>query len=567
MKLSSQFRYSTFNRSSMNTAERTIELSFSSERPVDQWFGRETLSHSPGAVDMRRLHARAPLLWNHDHNDIRGVVENARIGADRRGYATVRFARTAAGDDAMSLVMDGIVKGVSVGYRILEMEESRGEDGAKQYTATRWMPQEISLAPVPADHTVGVGRSAAEFDVPVRNLMPAITQKPVTAGIAVARSVPAQPKETPMSVTPLRPTDIVDLSARDQRRYSIQRAIAALVSNNPKARDGLEFEVSADIAKRTNRLPGGFYMPSKMLGRSAIAATGSGAALVGQEFETSDFINALRAKSRVLQLGARILPGMVGNVAIPKALTGALASWISPEGADSTENEATFAQVRMTPKTVSGYAQATAQMIASISPEMESMLLGDLARGVAQAIDLAAIAGTGANGQPLGVLGVSGVGSVALGVNGGPITLDAIEQLEEVVTNQNVDGDNLAYLTTPAIVKQMRGLLDSAARPVWQWSPDPAGRPGHAPGFLNGYSVARSNNVPAALTKGTGTGLSAVLFGNWPDLIIGEWGVIEISTNRFGPTFASGGIELRVIASVDVALRHAEAFAAITDAT
>ncbi len=370
-----------------------------------------------------------------------------------------------------------------------------------------------------------------------------------------------------MPVTPLRTTDIVDLSARDQRQYSIQRAIAALVSNNPKARDGLEFEVSAEIAKRTNRLPGGFYMPSKMLGRSAIAATGSGAALVGQEFETSDFINALRGRSRVLQLGARILPGLIGNTAIPKTLTGALAHWISPEGADSTENEATFAQVRMSPRTVSAYAQATAQMIASISPEMEAMLLGDLARGVAQAIDVAAIGGTGSNGQPLGILGTSGIGSVALGTNGGPITLAALEALEETVTAANVDPDDgLAYLTTPQIVKEMRALVDTSGQRQWLWYPDPSGRPGRAPGAINGIAVARSSNVPSDLTKGTGAGLSAVLCGNWSDLIIGEWGVIEISTNRYGPTFASGGIELRVIASVDVALRHAEAFAAITDA-
>ncbi|MCW8308391.1 phage major capsid protein [Acidiphilium sp. PA] len=371
-----------------------------------------------------------------------------------------------------------------------------------------------------------------------------------------------------------------DLSTRERNAYSVQRLLAGMLDK--KKQTGIEFEISDSIAKNMKRT--GFFMPSSMLGRAypgggtapaqtyspaaPYVASTTGAALVGQEFAPGGFIAALRGKSRVLQLGATVLPGLVGNVAIPRLGTGAAAAWISPEGSDITESEASaMDQVRMTPKTVAGYAQATRQFIVSISPEAEAFLMRDLARGVAQAIDIAAIAGTGSNGQPLGILGTSGIGTVALGTNGGPITLAALEALEETVTAANVDTDDMAYLTTPAIVKEMRGLVDSANRPVWSYFPDPTGKPGRAPGALNGLPVARSTNVPSGLTKGTGTGLSAVLFGNWPDLLIGEWGVIELATNPYGAGFSSGGLELRVMATVDIAPRHPVSFAAITDAS
>lgn len=372
----------------------------------------------------------------------------------------------------------------------------------------------------------------------------------------------------------------LNLSGKDLQSYSLQRAIAGMISTDRNSHKGIEAEISDEIRKQLNR-PGGFFIPTSlpidgaaanrgaaMLGRRAVyTATGNAGALVGQQFETDSFINALRAKSRTMQLGARLLPNLVGNVAIPKAQTGATAAWLTPEGSDATEDESTFAQIRMTPHNIASYAQMTRGMVASISEEMEQYILADLARGAAVAIDLACIAGTGANGEPTGVLNTSGIGTVAIGTNGGPVTLAALEALETTVTGQNVDSDAMAYLVNPAQVGKMRGLVDSAGHPVWQWSPNPMATPAHAPGFLNGYAVARSSNVPANLTKGTGTNLSAIIFGNWSDLVVGEWGYMELSVNAFGPTFASGGLELRAIASVDVALRHPEAFAAITDAS
>jgi HK97 family phage major capsid protein/HK97 family phage prohead protease len=140
---------------------RTVELSFSSENDtIERWFGIEVLSHAAGAVDMSRLANGAPVLWMHDWGDQRGVVESARIDADRKGRAIVRISRSPAGEQLLQDIADGIITKVSVGYLVNGMKLSEERDGIDVYLVTDWQPFEISFVSVPADDTVGVGRSA-----------------------------------------------------------------------------------------------------------------------------------------------------------------------------------------------------------------------------------------------------------------------------------------------------------------------------------------------------------------------------------------------------------------------
>jgi HK97 family phage prohead protease len=121
-------------------------------------FGDEVLSHSPGAANLNRLNSGAPLLFNHHMDDVVGVVQGAHIGRDRRGHATVRFARTGRGDEMMGLVQDNVLRNVSFMYSVDAVTET--SSGAR-VTVTNWTPMEISIVTVPADNTVGIGRSAA----------------------------------------------------------------------------------------------------------------------------------------------------------------------------------------------------------------------------------------------------------------------------------------------------------------------------------------------------------------------------------------------------------------------
>ena len=135
-------------------------MSFSSEEPVQRYFGQEVLSHEKGAADLSRLNnGTAPFLWNHNRDEVLGVVQKAEISEDRRGYATIKWSRNPNAVEKRNDVEDGIISQVSFAYQINEIEE-RGEE----MVVTKWKAMEISLVSVPADASVGVGRSLEEKD-------------------------------------------------------------------------------------------------------------------------------------------------------------------------------------------------------------------------------------------------------------------------------------------------------------------------------------------------------------------------------------------------------------------
>tara|TARA_B100000214_G_scaffold374997_1_gene359540 strand:- start:1030 stop:2949 length:1920 start_codon:yes stop_codon:yes gene_type:complete len=133
-------------------------FSFSSEEPVERYFGKEILSHDDGAADFSRLNnGTGPFLWNHDRDTVLGVVRNAQIDNDKRGYATIKWSQNPAAQEKRQDVEDGILSQVSFAYKINEVEE-REED----FLVTKWSALEVSLVSIPADSSVGIGRTFEE---------------------------------------------------------------------------------------------------------------------------------------------------------------------------------------------------------------------------------------------------------------------------------------------------------------------------------------------------------------------------------------------------------------------
>ena len=141
--------------------DRRIEVAFSSEEPVERHFGQEVLDHAPESIRLGRLTDTGALLVNHDPNDLVGKVEEINLGSDRIGRATVRFGNSSRAQEVYQDVQDGIRTGVSVGYQIHKLEEEKDDD-VSIFRATDWEPMEISLVSIPADSSVGVGRSNDE---------------------------------------------------------------------------------------------------------------------------------------------------------------------------------------------------------------------------------------------------------------------------------------------------------------------------------------------------------------------------------------------------------------------
>lgn len=138
--------------------EREIELSFSSEKEVDRFGFVEVLEHGKDSVVLDRLNDGAPLLFNHNANEYLGTIKQARVDADNKGRAVVRFGKGGRANEIFEDIKDGILSKVSVGYSIDEYREERKKN--KDYIfVTRWTPFEISIVTLPADNSVGLGRS------------------------------------------------------------------------------------------------------------------------------------------------------------------------------------------------------------------------------------------------------------------------------------------------------------------------------------------------------------------------------------------------------------------------
>ena len=368
-------------------------------------------------------------------------------------------------------------------------------------------------------------------------------------------------------------SDYLDMG-NEAKDFSITRAINAVINNDWRGA-GLERAASESIAKRLGRQSaGGFYVPRDALQYRtpyAAGALGTGGAIVATQLLEGSFIEVLRNKSKVIELGATMLTGLVGNVDIPRRTVTTPGYWVAEAGT-ITEGEGTFDKLSLTPKTIGALSQYSRNMLMQSTPAIEMLVRSDLAAVLSLGIDLAAINGLGSANQPLGIMGTAGIGSVAGGANGAQVTIDNLIDLATAVANANADSDSLAYLTNAKVLGFLSKIKATTGQYLWQRSEDgpnyaPVGGSGNNLSVL-GSRLAITNQVPSNLTKGTSAGVcSAVIFGNWSDLIIGEWGILEILPNPYdSASYAKGSVLIRAMQTIDIGVRHAGSFALMADA-
>ena len=179
---------------------RTFTIPVSSDVPVQRWWGTEILDHADGAINMDRLRDGAPVLLDHDPTKQIGVVEGATTDG-KRLQATIRFSRSALGEEVLQDIVDGIRKNVSIGYRIEDLVETEKDT----FKATRWSPMEVTVTSVPADNTVGFGRSEdhtfSPLDLLTQQRSPAMSDPIENTPVEeTAPVIPSEPVEAPVNV-------------------------------------------------------------------------------------------------------------------------------------------------------------------------------------------------------------------------------------------------------------------------------------------------------------------------------------------------------------------------------
>lgn len=608
-------RFAVFERETVNTENRTVEVAFSSEEPVKRWFGDEVLSHAPGACDLSRLNDGGAVLFNHAWDKHIGVIERAWIDSDKKGRALIRFGNSARAAEKWQDVQDGILRHISVGYRVNDMalDNPEADYDDYRYIVTSWEPYEISFVTVPADTTVGVGRSNTPevTQLPVepepqnpepvekgnRNMdktqnKPAVVPAEPTdtaergmqaersrvsellaigrayaahGGIEAAekviasggneanlRAVIMENMKTPATVT----SDSIGMNATEKREFSLLRAMEAAATGKWE-KAGLEREVSAELEKQHGRSATGFFVPTDLMARAySKGIKVNGGNTIATDFRDDLFIDLLRNRLATAQLGATVLDGLVGDITIPKQLTGNSVTWVDENG-QAIDSNATFGQIGLKPKTVTANTELSRKFMLQSSLSAEQFARNELLQAMMLGIDLAAINGSGTSNQPTGILNTSGIGAVAIGTNGGALTWQHIVALETSIAAANADLGNLAYLTNTKVRGALKTTLKSEGVSGYIW------QDGDTP--LNGYRCAVSNQVPSNLTKGSEAGkCSPLIFGNWADLMIAHWGVLDVIVDPYTKG-KQGAVVITVLQDVDIAVRNAESFAAVKD--
>ena len=610
-------------RAAVNAEARTVELSFASEEPYTRWWGVEILDCTATAMRQGRIgNGRAPLLCDHDTRDQIGVVESVTLGADRIARALVRFGNSARAAEIFQDVVDGIRSNVSVGYLIhkAQLVETNSDD-EDTYRVTDWEPYEVSLVSVPADATVGVGRGANNLagtgdDSDPR--IPLITPAPQEnrAMTQATPAAPAAPEAPALNTSEIaaqarkaeqqRATELIalgdqfaqyggkeialraleagetldqarakimnaiaagqttpvphlDMTPKEVKRFSVLRAVRSIVDKDNRLA-GLEREAHEAICQRLgikDSPHGGLFIPADVqmargIGAGAqqrdltVGTPTAGGNMVATDLLGGSFIELLRARSVVARLGATMLPGLVGNVQIPKQTGAATAYWLANEATAITESQQTIGQVPLTPKTLGAYTEISRLLMLQSTPAADQMVMNDLARVLSLAIDLATLEGSGASGQPTGISATAGIGSVT----GTSLAYAGIVEFTTDVAAGNALVPGCAFVTTPAVagLLMQRQRFASTDTPLWTGTV--------LDGTLGGYGATTTTLVTAA----------SMTFGDFSQVVIGEWGFLEIGLNPYA-NFTAAVTGIRAIQTVDVAIRQAAAFSRATSIT
>lgn len=235
----------------LRVEERTdagLTFSFSSEAPVERWWGREILVHDADSMDLARMNDGGAWLWNHNRDVVLGVAEKAWLGDDRRLYVKTKWSpnTTEKGTEEYKRRKDieaGITPNVSFAYEINDVREATNGD----FHVTRWNVLEVSSVSVPADQTVGLGRAQGDNE---NTAAPATSPAAIQASTTTleAKQTAERGADTPQDPPPMD-TNInvqeVQTAARQSERERVS-AIRAMCDQHQVGNDLAERLINED---------------------------------------------------------------------------------------------------------------------------------------------------------------------------------------------------------------------------------------------------------------------------------------------------------------------------------
>ena len=598
------------------------------------YLGNEILDHRESSVDLTRLQDAAPLLFNHDRDKPIGVVESAYLknkrGYVKVRFSDNPFPSEVF-NDVQQGILRVVSTGYSIRkteedgenqYRVLDwcphevsicslaadpsvgigrsakptsnketpsnMAEERTSDAAVATPVappSKPLEQKVEMSTTP---DLEVVRAEAEKSVlskerarvsSIRELC-AAHNLPELAKTAEDSGMPIEEVRTKalaeIKKRPVETVSPIEMTEKEQCDYQISAGVRSLLTGDWTSREaGYVRELSQECeskghARSTEK---SFFVPFTALSERATYVTSTanvGGNIVATDLLAGDFISALRNQSVMLNAGVRTINGLVGDVAIPRASGVGSTYWLSSETTAITFSNSTFDQVSLSPKNLAAIQKHSRQVLLQGTPGIEQLIRDDLRDGLQVAMDLGILNGSGSSGQPTGIMNASGINSVAIGTNGGAITMDKVVDLETAVMEDNgaVNTSNVKYITNAKVIGALKKLKTSGGEYLYNQDLQAIGR-GGTPATLNGYGVLSTNQVPSNLTKGSSSGVcSALVYGDFSQALVGFWGGgLEITVGEDADDFSKALTSIRGIMTLDVAVRNAVSFGKIADIT
>lgn len=339
------------------------------------------------------------------------------------------------------------------------------------------------------------------------------------------------------------------------RDFSLRRAIAAQI--DPRSVDaGREIEISKELARRSGRNPQGIFVPLNAVVEQRVQTVGADVAnIVGTAVLADQFIDALRPATVLGTLGARIITGLREDIAIPKmdSLDPA-AEWLETEGTSAlTGGDHSFTQVTGEPHHVGLMTTWSRKTMLQANPSIEQLVRADFTAKLAAAIDLAGLAGTGAAGQPEGILENNGISQETIANNA--ITWADILNIIAAVLAADVQGGKLGWTFNAYVQAYLRKTLKESGDAGAGYLMDSANA-------LAGYPVQVTSQM-AGNPKSNPVVSGKMLFGDFSQVILAFWGDsgADILVNPYeSNAYARGNVLIRAFVDADVLIRHPEGF-------
>jgi HK97 family phage major capsid protein len=286
--------------------------------------------------------------------------------------------------------------------------------------------------------------------------------------------------------------------------------------------------------------------------------------LVPTDLRGDLYVDALRAAMVMGRLGITVLPGLTGNIDIPRKSTASTLTMLTEIGSASETNPLT-AKLALSPKRIGAYVEVSKQALIQSAIALESMLRDDLLVGAAVALESQAINGNGTSPNILGIRNYTTIGSSTAGANGATVAWQHFVDLESVVANSNAEPDMRAGYISNSRVRAKAKVTARGTNLDFIIPPD---APVSADGFVrvNGYRAAFTNNVPNNLTKGTSTTVcsAAVFSADWSMAVLGLFGAPDVVVDPY-TLAATAQVRITLNQFADFGLRQPGAFSKIED--